>query len=100
VSAAEDITLQRLEDQIAWYDRKSGIAQRRFKWIKGSQLVFAAAIPVVATLDLHAAVAGTLGGYRARTGLVRALGVPDFPIALLEDVIAVGTAFLVLAAGA
>jgi len=46
------------------------------------------------------AVAGTLGGYRARTGLVRALGVPDFPIALLEDVIAVGTAFLVLAAGA
>lgn len=62
MSAAEDITLQRLEDQIAWYDRKSGIAQRRFKWIKGSQLLFAAAIPVVATLDLHAAVAGTLGG--------------------------------------
>ena len=62
MSAAEDITLQRLEDQIAWYDRKSGIAQRRFKWIKGSQLVFAATIPVVATLDLHAAVAGTLGG--------------------------------------
>jgi uncharacterized membrane protein len=46
------------------------------------------------------AVAGTLGGYRARTGLVRALGVPDFPIALLEDVMAVGTAFLLLAAGA
>jgi uncharacterized membrane protein len=45
-------------------------------------------------------VAGTLGGYRARTGLVRALDVPDFPIALLEDVVAVGTAFLVLAAGA
>ena len=45
------------------------------------------------------ALAGTLGGYRARTGLVRALGVPDFPVALAEDVIAVGTALLVLAAG-
>jgi len=62
VAAAEDVTLERLEDQIAWYDRKSGIAQRRFKVLKGSQLVFAAAIPVVATLDLHGAVAGTLGG--------------------------------------
>lgn len=45
------------------------------------------------------AVAGTLGGYRARTGLVRALGVPDFPVALVEDVIAIGTALLVLASG-
>jgi uncharacterized membrane protein len=44
------------------------------------------------------AVAGTLGGYRTRTGLVRALGVPDFPVALVEDVIAIGTA-LVLATG-
>jgi uncharacterized membrane protein len=46
------------------------------------------------------AVAGTLGGYRARTGLVRALGVPDFPVALVEDIVAVGTALLVAAAGA
>ena len=45
------------------------------------------------------AVAGTLGGYRARTGVVRALKVPDFPVALAEDVIAIGTALLVLAAG-
>lgn len=58
----EDFTLQRLEDQIAWYDHKSGVAQRRFKWLKGTQLVSAAAIPVVATLGAHAAVAGTLGG--------------------------------------
>jgi hypothetical protein len=61
-AAAEDVTLQRLEDQIAWYDRKSAHAQRRFKWLKASQLVFAAAIPVVATLDVHGAVVGTLGG--------------------------------------
>src|SRR5262245_48823690 len=31
------------------------------------------------------AVAGTLGGYRTRTGLVRALEVPDYVVALGED---------------
>jgi uncharacterized membrane protein len=45
------------------------------------------------------AVVGTLGGYRARIGLVRA-GVPDFPVALAEDTVAVCTALLVLAVGA
>ncbi len=45
------------------------------------------------------AVAGTLLGYRARTGLVRALGVPDYVVAMLEDVVAVGGALLVVAAG-
>jgi uncharacterized membrane protein len=44
-------------------------------------------------------VAGTLAGYRARAGLVRALGVPDYVVALLEDVVAVGGALLIVAAG-
>jgi len=35
-------------------------------------------------------IVGTLGGYAARTRLVRALKVPDFVIALLEDLVAVG----------
>ena len=43
------------------------------------------------------AIAGTLGGYAARMGLVRATGGRDLPIALLEDVIAVaGAACLVM----
>src|SRR5439155_14447626 len=42
------------------------------------------------------AVAGTLGGYELRTRLVRALQVPDFVIALLEDAVAIcGGFFLV-----
>ncbi len=45
------------------------------------------------------AAAGTLGGYRARTGLVRALQVPDYAVALTEDVVAVGGALLIVAAG-
>src|ERR1700689_3099546 len=40
------------------------------------------------------AVAGTLGGYEVRRRLVRAIGGKDFPIALIEDVIAVGGAVL------
>jgi uncharacterized membrane protein len=42
------------------------------------------------------AVAGTLGGYEFRTRLVRAIGGNDLPIALLEDAIAVGGAFLIV----
>ena len=38
------------------------------------------------------AVAGTLGGYEFRMRLVKASGGRDYPIALLEDVIAVGGA--------
>jgi len=36
-------------------------------------------------------LAGTLGGYQLRTGLVQALKVPDFVVALLEDAVAVGS---------
>jgi uncharacterized membrane protein len=42
------------------------------------------------------AVAGTLGGYEARSRLVRATGGKDFPIALLEDAIAVAGAFWIV----
>jgi hypothetical protein len=58
----DDVTLERLEDQIRWYDKKSSDNQRRFKLLKALQLLAAAAIPVAATIDLHAAVAATLGG--------------------------------------
>lgn len=43
------------------------------------------------------AVAGTLGGYRARVGLVKRLGVRDFAIALPEDLIAVAGGFALAA---
>jgi uncharacterized membrane protein len=49
-----------------------------------------------ALLGALGAVAGTLGGYRARTGLVRLLGVPDYVVALAEDAVAVGGACLIL----
>ncbi len=42
------------------------------------------------------AVAGTLGGYEFRSRLVKATGGKDLPIALLEDVIAIASAFLIV----
>jgi len=42
------------------------------------------------------AVAGTYAGYEFRTRLVKAIGGKDTPIALLEDAIAIGGAFLLV----
>jgi uncharacterized membrane protein len=41
-------------------------------------------------------IAGTLGGYEFRTRLVKAVGGNDLPIAILEDVIAIGGALLIV----
>jgi uncharacterized membrane protein len=40
------------------------------------------------------AVVGAFAGYHARVGLVRSLKVPDFVIAIPEDLIAIGLAVL------
>lgn len=41
-------------------------------------------------------IAGTLGGYELRTRLVKATAGRDLPIALLEDIIAIGGALLIV----
>ncbi len=43
-----DPTLERLDDQIAWYDRRSLSNQRTFKWLKGTVIAAAALIPFTA----------------------------------------------------
>jgi len=42
----------RLESQIDWYDRYAGYALLGYRISRGSTLLFAAAIPVVAALDV------------------------------------------------
>jgi hypothetical protein len=54
-------TLKRLEDQIAWYDKKSSYNQRRFKILKISQIIAGALIPFASSIGAPAAVAGGLG---------------------------------------
>ncbi|HEY4904792.1 MAG TPA: DUF4231 domain-containing protein [Candidatus Sulfotelmatobacter sp.] len=61
---APDPILERLEDQIAWYDRKSGINMHWFKRLKMTEIVSAALIPFLAASSTipHAHVAtGVLG---------------------------------------
>jgi len=43
-----------------------------------------------AVLGAVGGVAGAFGGFTARAGLVKALGSRDFPVAILEDLIAIG----------
>lgn len=44
--------IERLEDQIAWYDRKSMSNQRAYRLIKITEIVAAAVIPFLAALGL------------------------------------------------
>ena len=63
MTADADPVVERLEDQISWYDRKSSSNQRIYKWIKSTEIVSAAMIPFLPSLRLQnpAWVAGALG---------------------------------------
>jgi len=39
---------ERVDDQIGWYDRKSKSSQCWFKWLRGIEILSAAAIPLIA----------------------------------------------------
>ena len=64
----------------------------------GAAIAIAAGQPVLLGIVIAAigAVSGTFGGFHARRGIVRALRVPDFVIATLEDLIAIGAALLIV----
>lgn len=51
----------RLQDQIAWYDKKSAVNQSRFKLLKVCQIVAAAAIPVAAGVSAPVWLVGGAG---------------------------------------
>ena len=54
------------------------------------------AAPDASEFGVFGAAAGTFGGYNFRTGLVKATGGKDLPIALLEDAIAIGGGLLIV----
>jgi len=56
-----DPTLERLEDQIGWYGRKSGYNRRMYKWMKGVEIIAAALVPLSSGLRFPAALTGSLG---------------------------------------
>ncbi len=44
----EEYISSRVDDQINWYDKKSQSAQRWFKWLRGTEILAASAIPIIA----------------------------------------------------
>jgi hypothetical protein len=54
-------TMERLDDQINWYDAKAASNRLYFKMFKIVGIGAAALIPLLAAFHLHAAVAGALG---------------------------------------
>ena len=64
---------QRLDDQINWYDRKSGAAQRAFKRLRLIEIVAAATIPLLA--GFAASGFGSNGGFNWTNLAVAGLGV-------------------------
>ena len=44
-------TIDRLEDQIAWYNKKSITSQRMYKWMKVATIVAAALVPLSASFS-------------------------------------------------
>jgi uncharacterized membrane protein len=66
--------------------------------LSGACVAVSAGLSITSGAILGAAggIAGAFAGYQWRTGLVNALKVPDFAIALLEDAIAIGAGLLIL----
>jgi hypothetical protein len=52
LAPADQVTLARLDDQIAWYSHKSALNQRRYKVLKVLTIASAAVIPVVTTAGI------------------------------------------------
>jgi uncharacterized membrane protein len=55
-----------------------------------------ASIAIGIVLGVLGGIAGAYGGYQVRTRTVKALGVPDVVIAVIEDIVAVGGGLLIL----
>ena len=66
--------------------------------LSGAALAAAGAQSIAfgAVLGAAGGVAGAFGGYQVRTRLVKALKVPDFVIAILEDAVAIGAGFFIV----
>jgi len=55
-----NVVLERLEDQIQWYDKKSRYNQRMFKGMKTATIVISLSIPLLAAYSSYRPIPGTL----------------------------------------
>lgn len=56
-----DVVLDRLEDQISWYDRKASWNERMFKRLRIATIVMSSSIPLSAAFVKYALITGALG---------------------------------------
>jgi hypothetical protein len=56
-----EIVLERLEDQIIWYDRKASYNERLFKRLRISTIVVSSSIPLCAAFVKYTVITGALG---------------------------------------
>src|ERR1043166_712587 len=61
MAESTDVTVARLEDQLAWYDAKASYSQRMFKRLKAVTLISSALIPLAALCPYGKYVAAGLG---------------------------------------
>jgi len=57
----QDVTLDHLQDQIEWYDRKSGRNQQSFKFLKICTILAAALVPVLVKTNVTSWITAGLG---------------------------------------
>jgi hypothetical protein len=57
----DDVTMTRLEDQIAWYDRRSRYNQKTYKILKFATVAFAAIVPLAAAIQAPPWLTGGAG---------------------------------------
>jgi hypothetical protein len=73
-----DVVIDRLEDQINWYDRKSRYCQRMFKGMKIATIVISVSIPLFAAYSSYKTIPGPVialitGGLGAAIALLEAI---------------------------
>lgn len=56
-----DVHLERLEDQLTWYDRKAAYNERMFKRFRLATLVISVSIPLSAAFVKYTVITGSLG---------------------------------------
>jgi hypothetical protein len=56
-----NVTLDRLDEQIGWYDRRSTYCQRMYKGLKLVEVGAAAIVPLLAGLSAKGWITGTVG---------------------------------------
>jgi hypothetical protein len=61
MAESTDVTVARLEDQLAWYDAKAGRSQRMFKRLKAVTLIASALIPISVLCPYGRYIAAALG---------------------------------------